>query len=224
MLISDSVAGTSVGVGLLSTEGAVSLIGATANTSSLVVPGGLPVLDAWAFSGLSGVGASDPAYLSLSLPASYSTKFLRTNLSVWKNNGSGWGRIAPNDLTFNAASESDYASFTVTGSSALGGVSYAISSTAILPGDANIDGRVDINDLTTVLTSYNQTGQSWSTGDFIGDGTVDINDLTIVLTNYNASVGSSAAGIGGAVPEPGVLALVVAGAAGLLAYAWRKRK
>jgi T5SS/PEP-CTERM-associated repeat protein len=222
MLISDSTAGTSVGVGFLSTEGAVSLTAATASTSSLVVPAGLPVLDAWAFSGLSGVGASDPAYLSLSLPASYSTAFLRTNLSVWKNSGSGWGQITPNDLTFNAAS--DYASFTVTGSSALGGVSYAISSTAILPGDANIDGRVDINDLTTVLTSYNQTGQSWSTGDFIGDGTVDINDLTIVLTNYNTSVGASAAGIGGAVPEPGVLALVAAGLVGLLAYAWRKRK
>ena len=95
---------------------------------------------------------------------------------------------------------------------------------AWLPGDANGDGKVDINDLTIVLSHYGQTGQTWSTGDFIGDGTVDINDLTIVLANYNQSLGSPAAGMA-AVPEPGVLALVAAGSVGLLACAWwRKRK
>ena len=71
-----------------------------------------------------------------------------------------------------------------------------------LPGDANLDGRVDINDLTIVLANYNQTiGMSWSTGDFTGSGTVDINDLTIVLANYNTSDASLAAGLA-AVPEP----------------------
>ena len=82
MLISDSVAGTSVGVGLLSTEGAVSLTASTANTSSLDVP----VLDAWTFSGVSGVGTSDPAYLSLSIPAAvsaYSAEFLRAPISAY---------------------------------------------------------------------------------------------------------------------------------------------
>ena len=54
---------------------------------------------------------------------------------------------------------------------------------------------MDINDLTIVLTNYNQsTGMSWGTGDFNGDGKVDINDLTIVLTHYNQSLGSSAGG------------------------------
>ena len=53
-----------------------------------------------------------------------------------------------------------------------------------LSGDANLDGKVDINDLTIVLANYGQTGKTWTTGDFNGDGTVDINDLTIVLTNY----------------------------------------
>jgi autotransporter-associated beta strand protein len=101
---------------------------------------------------------------------------------------------------------------------------------ATIAGDANLDGQVDINDLTVVLTNYNQSvGMSWSTGDFIGDGKVDINDLTIVLTNYNTSVsssaaGSSAAGVTTAVPEPCMLALLAAGLAGLLAYVWRKRK
>ena len=35
----------------------------------------------------------------------------------------------------------------------------------------------------------------WATGDFNGDGKVNINDLTIVLTHYNQSVGSSAGGM-----------------------------
>ena len=63
----------------------------------------------------------------------------------------------------------------------------------VLAGDANGDGRVDINDLTVVLAHYGQTGMAWTQGEFTGDGTVDINDLTIVLSNYGHSLGSSAA-------------------------------
>jgi autotransporter-associated beta strand protein len=89
-----------------------------------------------------------------------------------------------------------------------------------LPGDANLDGKVDINDLTIVLANYNQTGKTWSTGDFTGDGTVDINDLTIVLANYGQTFGSSPAGMA-SVPEPASAALLVAGLIGLL-IAWGK--
>ena len=74
-----------------------------------------------------------------------------------------------------------------------------------LPGDANFDGKVDINDLTIVLAHYGQTGMSWRQGEFAGDGTVDINDLTIVLAHY----GQTAAASGwwhSAVPEPGTVA------------------
>jgi hypothetical protein len=92
----------------------------------------------------------------------------------------------------------------------------------VLFGDANLDGQVDINDLTVVLAHYNQSGMTWTQGEFTGSGTVDINDLTIVLAHYNQSFGS-AGGIA-AVPEPSVLLLFAAGLAGLLAHAWRKRK
>ena len=69
------------------------------------------------------------------------------------------------------------------------------------PGDANGDGRVDINDLTIVLTNFGKTtGMSWGTGDFIGNGRVDINDLTIVLANYGQSLSTSPAGA--SLPEP----------------------
>jgi threonine dehydrogenase-like Zn-dependent dehydrogenase len=62
---------------------------------------------------------------------------------------------------------------------------------------------------------------SWSAGDFVGDGTVDINDLTIVLANFDKS--AAAAGIE-AVPEPSTVALIGAGAIGLLGLVGRPRK
>jgi probable HAF family extracellular repeat protein len=96
-----------------------------------------------------------------------------------------------------------------------------------IPGDANLDGRVDVNDLTIVLSHFGQTGANWSTGDFIGDGRVDVNDLTIVLSHFGQSLGSSAAAMA-PLPEPASLLLAAAGtlggALGLLACAWRKRR
>jgi hypothetical protein len=79
-----------------------------------------------------------------------------------------------------------------------------------LPGDANLDGRVDINDLTVVLSNYGQTG-AWAQGNFItGDSKVDINDLTILLAHYGDSVsGTVGAGAGpAAVPEPAAIVML----------------
>jgi hypothetical protein len=60
-----------------------------------------------------------------------------------------------------------------------------------LSGDANLDGKVDVNDLTVVLTNYGQTsGITWAKGDFNNDDKVDVNDLTIVLTHYNQTSGA----------------------------------
>ena len=69
------------------------------------------------------------------------------------------------------------------------GKAHAFLLTPAISGDANLDGKVDINDLTKVLTSYNQsTGMSWGTGDFNDDQKVDINDLTIVLANFDTDL------------------------------------
>jgi hypothetical protein len=89
-----------------------------------------------------------------------------------------------------------------------------------LRGDANGDGKVDINDLTIVLANYGQTGATWTQGEFTGDGTVDINDLTIVLANYGGTLGSSPPD---AVPEPSTLLLAAAGLLGALRFAGRRR-
>jgi probable HAF family extracellular repeat protein len=90
------------------------------------------------------------------------------------------------------------------------------------PGDANCDGKVDINDLTIVLAHYNQSSLTWQQGDFNGDGKVDINDLTIVLANYNKTFTASPA----AVPEPSavlMLGLAAVSCATALGLARRKK-
>jgi autotransporter-associated beta strand protein len=111
-------------------------------------------------------------------------------------------------------------------------------------GDFNYDGTVNINDLSKVLGNYNKSGMTWADGDFNYDGTVNINDLSKVLGNYNKSIDLSGMSISTSeypnldgqaiaaleavgvtvVPEPGTLALLTAGAIGLLGYAWRRRR
>ena len=86
-------------------------------------------------------------------------------------------------------------------------------------GDANGDGKVDINDLTIVLADFGRTGMTWSNGDFNGDGAVDINDLTIVLANFGTRSGLGIT----CVPEPSTLALLGIGSISLLASAWRRQ-
>ena len=79
-----------------------------------------------------------------------------------------------------------------------------------LPGDANLDGTVNGDDLNVVLSNFNQTG-NWFHGDFNGDGTVNGADLNIALSNFNQT--SSSASM--SVPEPPT-AITIAVAIGLL--------
>ena len=86
------------------------------------------------------------------------------------------------------------------------------------PGDANLDGRVDINDLTAALTNYGNTAATWAMGDFNNDGRVDINDLTMMFDNYGTGSGVGLA----AVPEPAGFVLLGGSAVALAGCAWRR--
>jgi T5SS/PEP-CTERM-associated repeat protein len=222
MLINDSTAHTWFGVGLLS-SGSSTTLGLTGTTlsggplTSLngLLTGGATVLDGWSLSGVSGYNGTDPFYLSFSLPC---TGYKRSGLTVWRYNGTSWSNLSPYDLTYDGA----LASFGDTTGLA-NNYAYAVTGKAItlLPGDANGDHIVNINDLSKILANYDKTGMYWIDGDFNGDGTVDISDLSSLLANYDVTY-TAGAGIR-AVPEPGTVALLAAGLVGLLAYAWRKR-
>ena len=97
----------------------------------------------------------------------------------------------------------------------------AVAPVAPEPGDANGDGRVDINDLTIVLTNFGKTGRVWSQGSMDGDpaGTVDINDLALVLANFGKIPGTAVAA-----PEPSTIALLLAGTACLFGFTRRRRR
>ena len=163
-----------------------------------MLPADESLLGGWQFAG--SYPAGDPAYLSLAVGGGFSPG----GLDVWSYNGTTWTPHAADDLTYDGT----FASFTET---ALGGYGYAVAATPILPGDANNDGRVDINDLTIVLTNFGRTGgMMWSQGDFTCDGRVDVNDLTIVMANFGQSLAGSPAALS-AVPEPSVLVLLAIG-------------
>jgi hypothetical protein len=60
----------------------------------------------------------------------------------------------------------------------------------LLPGDANLNGLVDIADL-SILQNHYQNGQLdelFSEADFNGDGLVNIGDLAMLSTNYGANL------------------------------------
>ena len=82
-----------------------------------------------------------------------------------------------------------------TGLTSFGGV--AIDSNSILigpelPGDANIDGVVDLTDLSVILNNFGSVTVSWTSGNFDNDSAVDLTDLSAVLNNFGGRASSSA--------------------------------
>ena len=83
---------------------------------------------------------------------------------------------------------------------------------APIPGDTNLDGKVDFADLVNLARNYGaSSGETWQTGDFYGTGAVTFDDLVILARHYGQSLGATAAPA--IVPEPASLgALLLAGA------------
>ncbi len=76
------------------------------------------------------------------------------------------------------------------------------------PGDANVDGKVDLADFGTLKANFGKDGH-FTDGDFSGNGTVDLSDFGLLKVNF----GKTAAA---AVPEPSSLTLAACGAIALL--------
>jgi hypothetical protein len=93
-------------------------------------------------------------------------------------------------------------------------------------GDANLDGRVNDDDVTIVGATYapGVAGAHWYTGDFDYNGFVDDDDVTLLGALYDpAAPPVPAAASVAAVPEPGAVALLACGCIALLALAIRRR-
>jgi hypothetical protein len=55
-------------------------------------------------------------------------------------------------------------------------------------GDSNLDGEVDLEDLTALASHWQSTNQYWTGGDFNYDSIVNIDDLQLLANNWEAGV------------------------------------
>jgi hypothetical protein len=62
---------------------------------------------------------------------------------------------------------------------------------AAIPGDANLDGMVDVGDLGILAANYGGSNKNWGMGDFNHDGMVDVGDLGILAANYGQGTSST---------------------------------
>ncbi|HUO08303.1 MAG TPA: LamG-like jellyroll fold domain-containing protein [Phycisphaerae bacterium] len=75
-----------------------------------------------------------------------------------------------------------------------------LSLTCGLLGDANLDGHVDLTDLSTILNNFGAATSNWTSGNFDHAPTIDLTDLSDVLNNF----GQSMSGLGFSVAAPTV--------------------
>ena len=115
------------------------------------------------------------------------------NLLIAGRNGGAW---TGNGVTSSSAAATPstralgYADNAALGLTSFSGQS--VDSTCVLvkytyPGDANLDGQVDISDLGVLATRW-QTSGFWTNGDFDYNGFVDISDLGLLASNWQVGV------------------------------------
>ena len=99
-----------------------------------------------------------------------------------------------------------------------GALATASQGTMYLPigGDVNLDGLANQNDLNTVIGNFGNAG-TYTQGDADGSGLINQNDLNIVIGSFGNGIGAAPSlALGSVVPEPGSIALLLAGATTLL--------
>ena len=56
------------------------------------------------------------------------------------------------------------------------------------PGDANNDGRVNLNDFNVLAANFGQSPRDFTQGDFNYDGIVNLNDFNILAAQFGVTV------------------------------------
>lgn len=92
-------------------------------------------------------------------------------------------------------------------------LSWQFERLSLMPGDANLDGKVTGADYTiwAAYFSLQQTNATWSQGDFNGDGKVTGADYTIWAANFTPVPSNTVATLPYAAPEPTALVLLLVG-------------
>lgn len=90
-----------------------------------------------------------------------------------------------------------------------------------LPGDATLDGAVDITDLGILATYWQQSVEGFTQGDFDRNGFVDITDLGLLASNWQAAAAMPSLAM---LPEPNSAAAIAAALVGLGAFARRRSR
>jgi hypothetical protein len=97
-------------------------------------------------------------------------------------------------------------------------------------GDANLDGKLNVDDYSRIDSGIASGLTGWSNGDFNYDGKVNVDDYTIIDRNIGAqgapfatadSIGASGSGVT-AVPEPAGIGVVTMGIGAILASRRRR--
>jgi hypothetical protein len=90
-----------------------------------------------------------------------------------------------------------------------------------VPGDANLDGTVDLQDFGLLKDNFNKTGMTWADGEFTGDGLIDLQYFGVLKDNFNKSVPLQAVAASTGSPATGpVCAPVVPSSIGM-SLAWQ---
>jgi subtilisin-like proprotein convertase family protein len=72
----------------------------------------------------------------------------------------------------------------------------------VLAGDANHDGRVNLDDFNILATNFGQSNRIFSQGDCNYDGTVNLDDYNILASRFGTALAGPSAAPGGDVPAP----------------------
>ena len=85
-------------------------------------------------------------------------------------------------------------------------------------GDANLDGRVNLNDFNRMAANFGGTDKVWSQGDFTYDGRVNLDDFNKLAANFGMAFGPTItpedwSALASAVPEPATTLYVLGAAA-----------